>query len=150
MKSLAIGAIGLYRRYLSPRKGFSCARCVLHGGLSCSGFTQMAIGEHGLLGAVPHIRQRFAECREAARELRARRTLVMEEDNEPNATPSEAPTEFTGPDVAQDQNRKDNQNQNVSNSADGGQASSSTGSCDSSCVPTDCGSPDCSGCDCSV
>ncbi|WP_242032792.1 membrane protein insertion efficiency factor YidD [Oscillatoria sp. FACHB-1406] len=34
--SLAIAAIGVYQRHLSPRKGFACAYRVLHNRDSCS------------------------------------------------------------------------------------------------------------------
>jgi putative component of membrane protein insertase Oxa1/YidC/SpoIIIJ protein YidD len=71
LNRLALAAIGGYQRHLSPRKGYSCAYRVAHGGTGCSGFAKAAIAEHGLWRAVPTIRKRFADCRDAAEELRA-------------------------------------------------------------------------------
>jgi putative component of membrane protein insertase Oxa1/YidC/SpoIIIJ protein YidD len=38
MANIAVGTIKLYRRYLSPLKGFRCAHNALHACGSCSGF----------------------------------------------------------------------------------------------------------------
>jgi hypothetical protein len=38
IQSAAIGTIGVYRRYLSPCKGYRCANNVLHDNGSCSDF----------------------------------------------------------------------------------------------------------------
>lgn len=67
---LALAAIGGYQRHLSPRKGYSCALRVAHGGTGCSGFAKAAIADNGLIRAIPLIRARFADCRDAAEELR--------------------------------------------------------------------------------
>jgi putative component of membrane protein insertase Oxa1/YidC/SpoIIIJ protein YidD len=67
---LALAAIGGYQRHLSPRKGFSCAYRVARGGTGCSGFAKAAIADLGLIRAIPLIRRRFADCRDAAEELR--------------------------------------------------------------------------------
>ena len=71
VSELALGAIWGYQRFLSPRKGFRCAYSVLHGGTGCSGFAKYAIRDHGFWGAIPEIRQRFRDCRDASRTLRA-------------------------------------------------------------------------------
>ena len=68
---LANLAIGGYQRYLSPYKGFRCAHCVLHRGLSCSEAVKRLIQTHGVFAAWPHVRERFAQCRAAAQTLRA-------------------------------------------------------------------------------
>lgn len=65
MSSAAIESIGLYRRYVSPYKGFSCAHRVFNGGSSCSAFAEQAICDHGLWAALPMIKRHFVECREA-------------------------------------------------------------------------------------
>ena len=70
LSRLALAAIGGYQRHLSPRKGYACAYRVAHGGPGCSGFAKGVIADVGLLRAVPAIRQRFADCREAAEDLR--------------------------------------------------------------------------------
>lgn len=68
-----IGAINLYQRYISPRKGFICAHRVLHGGHSCSEAVKQAAAERGVSGAWEMGRRRFRECREAARLLPSRK-----------------------------------------------------------------------------
>jgi putative component of membrane protein insertase Oxa1/YidC/SpoIIIJ protein YidD len=65
ISSAAVGSIGLYRRYVSPYKGFSCAHRVFNGGSSCSVFAEEAIRDHGLWAALPMIRRHFVECRKA-------------------------------------------------------------------------------------
>lgn len=67
---VALAAIGGYQRHLSPRKGYACAHRLARGGTGCSGYAKAAISEHGLIRAIPLIRQRFAACRDAAEELR--------------------------------------------------------------------------------
>ena len=69
----ALAAIGGYQRHLSPRKGYACAFRVAHGGTGCSGFAKAAIADLGVWRAVPVIRKRFADCRDAAEELREAR-----------------------------------------------------------------------------
>lgn len=70
---VAVAGIVAYQKYLSPRKGFSCPRRMLHGGASCSEFVRLAIAQHGLPGAVPLARLRFGECHAAGRAIRAER-----------------------------------------------------------------------------
>jgi uncharacterized protein len=70
LSRLALAAIGGYQRHLSPLKGYACAYRIAHGGTGCSGFAKDAIARLGLIRAVPTIRQRFAQCRDAAEELR--------------------------------------------------------------------------------
>jgi putative component of membrane protein insertase Oxa1/YidC/SpoIIIJ protein YidD len=65
ISSAAVGSIGLYRRYVSPYKGFSCAHRVFNGGSSCSTFAEQAIRDHGVWAALPMIKCHFLECREA-------------------------------------------------------------------------------------
>lgn len=68
--SMAVGAIGAYQRYISPHKGYCCAHRVHHGGLSCSEFAKLVIADHGAVwSALPAIRLRFAECRNAYQQL---------------------------------------------------------------------------------
>lgn len=59
-------AIGVYQRYLSPYKGFSCAHRVLNGGQSCSEFCRQLVLADPLHVAWPRMRCRFLACREAA------------------------------------------------------------------------------------
>ncbi|HEY9811034.1 MAG TPA: membrane protein insertion efficiency factor YidD [Halomicronema sp.] len=65
VSQVAISAISGYQKYISPRKGFSCAHRVLYGGDSCSQHVKNLITEHGLIAAVPLTRQRFKNCKTA-------------------------------------------------------------------------------------
>jgi len=73
LSRLALAAIGGYQRHLSPRKGYACAYRVARGGTGCSGYAKAAIADLGVWRAIPAIRQRFADCRDAAEELRDNR-----------------------------------------------------------------------------
>jgi putative component of membrane protein insertase Oxa1/YidC/SpoIIIJ protein YidD len=55
-----------YQKHLSPRKGWNCAHRVRRGGLSCSEFVRRAVLQHGVAGAIPLARERFAQCAAAA------------------------------------------------------------------------------------
>ena len=48
LRALALRAIGLYQRHLSPRKGFACAYRARTGGASCSELGFRAIRRFGL------------------------------------------------------------------------------------------------------
>ncbi|MEM9795683.1 MAG: membrane protein insertion efficiency factor YidD [Pseudomonadota bacterium] len=71
--SVALFGIDIYQRRISPRKGWRCAHSVLHGGTGCSGYAKHAIRDHGLWHAIPLIRTRFAECKDAYITLRSER-----------------------------------------------------------------------------
>lgn len=60
---LALGAIALYQRWLSPLKGFHCAHAALHGGASCSAAIAQTIRTEGL--SLSAITSRLAACRQA-------------------------------------------------------------------------------------
>lgn len=62
---MSLGLIWVYQRFISPRKGFACAHRVLHGGPGCSGYAKHAIRDHGVISAIPLIRERFKDCRTA-------------------------------------------------------------------------------------
>lgn len=87
VSKLALGAIWGYQRYLSPYKGFRCAHSVLHGDTGCSGYAKHAIRDHGLWGAVPAIRQRFRDCKDASLTLRANCTVHANWAEEQAASP---------------------------------------------------------------
>ena len=61
-KNVALALIRGYQRYLSPRKGFSCAYRVHAGGHSCSAFGHRAISRRGLLLGLVLLRRRLARC----------------------------------------------------------------------------------------
>ena len=64
--ALAIWAIGVYQRFVSPRKGFRCAHHACTGGMTCSKYGLHALREHGFLRALPRIRERLVQCSEYA------------------------------------------------------------------------------------
>lgn len=72
MAQLALRGIHLYRRYLSPAKGFSCAYRVLTGRDSCSAYGCRVIARHGLLAGWRLLRRRLHACGERHRQHLAR------------------------------------------------------------------------------
>jgi putative component of membrane protein insertase Oxa1/YidC/SpoIIIJ protein YidD len=65
-KRLALLAIALYQRHLSPRKGYGCAYRLCTGRRGCSAFGARAIRVHGVRGGVALLRERMALCASAA------------------------------------------------------------------------------------
>lgn len=62
MKALILAAIHFYRRFISSRKGFSCAHRVHNGGPSCSAYGYRAVQRHGALTGLALIRRRLRRC----------------------------------------------------------------------------------------
>lgn len=73
LRALALRAIRLYQRHLSPRKGFACAYRACTGGASCSDLGYRAIRRFGLRGGLRVLDARLERCRLAA-SLQRRRT----------------------------------------------------------------------------
>lgn len=71
MGTLAVASIDLYRRYVSPYKGFKCAHNALHRRGSCSAFGRLVFARKAFLDAVALMRRRFAQCKAAAMVLHA-------------------------------------------------------------------------------
>lgn len=67
MRELALAAIGVYQRYMSPYKGFCCAWRAHTGGASCSALGARVIRRHGLLAGGVLLRQRMRRCGEVHR-----------------------------------------------------------------------------------
>lgn len=84
MSTLAIGAIGLYRRHLSPRKGFRCAHNVLHHHGSCSDFGLRVFGRLPFAGATHLMLRRLADCRRAYATLAAMSMPSPRDDGSPD------------------------------------------------------------------
>jgi len=61
----AIAAITGYQKYISPRKGFSCAYRVLQNSDSCSQYIKKLIAKYGIIDAIPLARKRLKACRNA-------------------------------------------------------------------------------------
>lgn len=68
---LAIAAIAVYQRYLSPYKGFCCAHRVRHGGPSCSEYARQIILSAGWRRSLAAFQERLRACRAAAIQLAA-------------------------------------------------------------------------------
>ncbi|MEY3066812.1 MAG: hypothetical protein RLZZ532_3604 [Cyanobacteriota bacterium] len=62
----AIAAITGYQKYISPRKGFSCAYRVLHKTDSCSQYIKKLITKYGIIDAIPLANQRFKSCKNSS------------------------------------------------------------------------------------
>jgi len=75
---LAILAISLYQRYLSPIKGFSCAYRVYHNTESCSSYVKRVFIEQDLQSAIVLANKRFQDC------SRANRFLMSKQEDEKN------------------------------------------------------------------
>jgi len=60
--ALALAAIRFYQRYISPRKGFSCALRVATGGASCSAYGYAVIARFGLLRGLGLLQRRLELC----------------------------------------------------------------------------------------
>jgi putative component of membrane protein insertase Oxa1/YidC/SpoIIIJ protein YidD len=59
---LALRAIRLYQRHLSPRKGYCCALHAAGGGRSCSAYGYRAIARGGLVQGLALLRRRLHKC----------------------------------------------------------------------------------------
>jgi len=62
MRRLALLAIRLYQRYLSPYKGFRCAYRAHAGRASCSALGYRAVRRHGVFTGLGLIRARTRRC----------------------------------------------------------------------------------------
>jgi putative component of membrane protein insertase Oxa1/YidC/SpoIIIJ protein YidD len=80
VSTVAVAGIDLYRRYLSPLKGFKCAHNYVHNAGSCSTFGRNAYATHRFLEATRLLRQRFVECKQAS--LRVKRAAVWHASQE--------------------------------------------------------------------
>ncbi|MDU4436889.1 MAG: membrane protein insertion efficiency factor YidD [Pluralibacter gergoviae] len=81
MDTVILTLIAFYQRFISPRKGYRCAYGVLHHTHGCSGAVKHIVQQKGIIAGWRDIRQRFADCREAAQTLRERRLSEDEEEN---------------------------------------------------------------------
>ncbi|MDK4684453.1 membrane protein insertion efficiency factor YidD [Kingella negevensis] len=63
LKKWVLWNIRAYQKYVSPRKGFSCAYRVVYGGCGCSGVGYRLIRRFGVFSGCILLRRRFAHCR---------------------------------------------------------------------------------------
>lgn len=66
-RELALAAIGVYQRYVSPHKGFCCAYRAHTGRAGCSALGARAIRRWGLRRGLAVLRLRLRRCGEAHR-----------------------------------------------------------------------------------
>lgn len=133
IRQIATTSISGYQKYISPRKGFSCAYRLLYKSESCSHYVKRIVAERGLAAALKASRQRFQDCREANQILRARynRYTYASQNREEE----------------QERNKLKKNNTHYSNDC----SNCSSGDCDAiaACCttdPGDCGTPDCGDC----
>jgi putative component of membrane protein insertase Oxa1/YidC/SpoIIIJ protein YidD len=74
-------AIGIYRRRISPYKGFKCASARINGGVSCSMAIEAILREHGMWRGLPLIRTQLDRCRTAS-------VMLAEQANDNDADPN--------------------------------------------------------------
>ena len=67
--SVAVLAVDAYRRFLSPRKGYSCPHRLLHGRRSCSAHGRLILRRVGVFHFRVLMRRRFERCRAARLQL---------------------------------------------------------------------------------
>lgn len=72
LRPLALLAIRLYQRWLSPAKGFSCAYRIHTGRSSCSVLGYRAVRRHGVFRGLGLLRRRLDLCGEACRRHHAK------------------------------------------------------------------------------
>ena len=76
MKALALSAIRLYQRFISPYKGFCCAYRAYTSHASCSALGYRAIQRYGIRHGMGILRKRFAKCGAAHRRLAPMRRIL--------------------------------------------------------------------------
>lgn len=82
MKHLLLAAIWLYRRLLSPYKGFDCATRVATGGESCSAYGRRVIARYGAGKGIGLLRRRLTGCGEVYRRTAYADTLLRHQRGE--------------------------------------------------------------------
>lgn len=75
-KIIAVFLISFYQRFLSPLKGFSCAYRVYHDSPSCSAYVKQVFLEQDFKVAIAMANQRFEECEQANRLLKAQNEKI--------------------------------------------------------------------------
>ena len=66
LSRVADAGIRTYQTRLSPRKGWSCAHLVAHGGQSCSAAVRGIVASRGVVRGIVPTAVRFAACYRAA------------------------------------------------------------------------------------
>ncbi len=77
MKALALWAIRVYQRFLSPRKGFRCSYAAHTGHASCSALGYRAIRRFGVVDGIGVLNLRLHKCGVAHRRYRPSTTPAL-------------------------------------------------------------------------
>jgi len=93
MRSLVLVAISVYKKYVSPFKGFRCAYGVLHGGNSCSTEIYELINKHGVLKGIPLAKVQLKRCTAAYKILSSEKEDETGESGE-NKNPEDCDLPF--------------------------------------------------------
>jgi len=80
-KELGIWAIELYQKYLSPKKGYKCAKGVLHENGTCSSSVKKVMKEEGFFAGMREYSKSTSECRDAKVELDRRANNNRKNEN---------------------------------------------------------------------
>lgn len=75
-KTMAIRSINSYKKYISPKEGFSCPHQLLYGGESCSDHVKRLLTEQSMGSAMQSSIQRFKDCTDASKTLQATNTTA--------------------------------------------------------------------------
>ncbi|MEO0967549.1 MAG: membrane protein insertion efficiency factor YidD [Cyanobacteria bacterium J06639_18] len=62
-RSVAVVLISIYQRYISPRKGYSCAHRIVYGGMSCSEYVKNTLTDKSMFESILLAQQRFKACK---------------------------------------------------------------------------------------
>jgi putative component of membrane protein insertase Oxa1/YidC/SpoIIIJ protein YidD len=73
LAGISLIALDLYRRFVSPYKGYACAYRLRFGGESCSGFARRILATEGWSAGQRAVRNRLRECHMASLALRHER-----------------------------------------------------------------------------
>jgi uncharacterized protein len=82
MKHVLLAAIWLYRRFVSPYKGFACATRAVTGGDSCSAYGRRVIARYGAAKGIGLLRRRLAGCGDVYRRTAYADTLLRHQRGE--------------------------------------------------------------------
>ena len=94
MRRIALAAIKIYKRHLSPYKGFCCGYRTHLGRFSCSTLGFRAIRRFGVRKGIAVLRQRTALCAETSARYRNSR-IEAQRGSAPCDLPCDVPCDFS-------------------------------------------------------
>ena len=69
LQEIGLLAIGFYQQYISPRKGYRCAKGVLHGGETCSASVKRVMKDEGFVSGIKEYFNTTKECKHAYEQI---------------------------------------------------------------------------------